>query len=368
VPANLTPGYLAAEQRFRTADTPEAKLAALQDMLSTIPKHKGTEKMQGDIKRRIAKLKQSTERRSGAARQKPFWHVEREGAGQVVLVGPPNSGKSSLLAALSNAAPEVAAYPFTTRVPLPGMVSYKNVQIQLLDLPPLAPGRTPPWVKGIVKNSDGALVVLDIGSDEVLEQTEDIIDELARYQLLLAPAGASAAEETRAGSFPGEEAAPQGSPAPGDDLPEDDALTNATPPTSVLRVPAMIAATKADAPDAQARLALLRELLAGTVLSLLPVLPVSAVDGRGLDLLRRGLFDVLDVVRAYTKAPGRKADLTVPFILARGSTIIQLAEQVHKDFAQDLKYARVWGRKVFDGQTVPRDYVVEDEDVVELHV
>lgn len=358
MPANLTPDYLAAERRFRTAETPEEKLAALQDMLSTIPKHKGTEKMQGDIKRRIAKLRQVAERRSKAARQKPFWHVEREGAGRVALVGPPNSGKSTLLAALSRATPEIADYPFSTRVPLPGMVLFENVQIQLLDLPPLAPGRTPTWVKRIVKSSDGVLVVFDLASDDALENAEETIDELREYGVGVRPPASPppAGSGTLAAGAQGDREDNAGAP---------DGGSGETPDALI---PSIIAAAKADAPDSGARLSLLQELLGDSPLSDLPVLPVSAAAGTGLGPVRRGLFDLLDMVRAYTKAPGKKPDFSAPFVIPRGSTVIDLAEQVHKDFAKDLKYARVWGRKVFDGQTVPRDYLIEDEDVVELHV
>ena len=375
MPANLTPDYLAAERGYREAKTIPDKLIALHEMMATIPKHKGTDKMQGDIKRRIARLRQESMRKSGTVRQKPFWHVEREGAGQVALVGSPNSGKSSLLRALSNATPDVADYPFTTRAPVPGMVRYNNVQIQALDLPPLATGRTPAWLRGVIKAADAIAFVLDLGSDTVLEDTEDLLAEIAGYDLNLLPPdtsvatilGGAGAEVTVAGDS-------AAAPADRDedywvDLGEDEI----DPETGELvprqnRKPAVIIANKVDDPDALARLSLWREVIAGTPLANLPVIAVSVLAEQGLDDVRRVLFDLLDIIRVYTKAPGKKPDYATPFVLPRGSNVLNAASAVHKDFATRLRFARVWGKRVFDGQTVHRDHVLEDEDVIELHV
>jgi ribosome-interacting GTPase 1 len=324
MPANLTPEYLAAERKWKEAATPQDKLAALEEMLATIPKHKGTEKMQADIKRRIAKTRNELQqRRKGAARQKPFYHVEKEGAGQVVLVGPPNSGKSSVLRALSRAEPEVADYPFTTRVPLPGMVTFENVQIQLVDLPPLSLEMSEGWLYGIIRTADAVLLVVDLADDDVLEQTQTVLQMLGEARVPLRP--------------------PAAVPAPGK--------------------PAMVVGLKVDAPGARERLALLQEAIGGA----LPLLAASTVTGENLEELRRRLFDLLEVIRVYSKPPGRKPDRSTPFVLKRGSTVLDAAEAIHKDFVQRFRFARLWGRKEFSGQMVGRDHVLEDEDVVELH-
>lgn len=366
MPANLTPDYRAAEQRFREARTIPDRLAALQEMLATIPKHKGTEKMQGDIKRRIAKLRDASKRKSGTVRQKPFWHVDREGAGQIVLVGPPNAGKSSLLAALSNAQPEIMPYPFTTRAPLPGMVVYANVKVQVLDLPPVAPGRTPPWMRGLIKAADGVLLVLDLGSDDLLEETEETLTELASYELeLLPPSLFAAARQSQAGGDAGDD---EYWTDLGEDEEDEFGLDEAESAPRQNRKPAIILANKVDDPDADTRLALLREILTESPAGELPLLVASAETGQGLDRVRRGAYDLLGVIRVYTKAPGKKPDLNAPFVLRRGASVIDAASAVHKDFARSLRFARVWGKKVFDGQMVQRDHVLEDEDVIELHV
>ncbi len=334
MPANLTPEYLEAERKFRAATTREEKLAALEEMLATIPKHKGTEKMQADIRRRIARLRQEAERRPSTARRKPFYHIEREGVGQVVLVGPPNSGKSSLLARLTHATPEIADYPFTTRVPLPGMMEFENVQIQLVDMPPLAPSYTEPWMLALVRQADAALLVFDLADDDVLTRAEETLLLLDRANLHLRTPSAleplSASEGGRA--------------------------------SPVKR--ALVIGTKSDLPGAREALELVREWLGARF----RVLPVSARTGENLELLRREVYDLLGIIRVYTKEPGKKPDLTTPFVLKRGSTVADIARAIHRDFVQRLKYARIWGAGKFDGQLVHRDHVLEEGDIVELHV
>ncbi len=334
MPANLTPDYLAAERKWKEAANAQDKLAALEEMLATIPKHKGTEKMQADIKRRIAKTRNEVQhRRKSGARSKPFYQIEKEGAGQVVLVGAPNTGKSSLLRALSRAEPEVADYPFTTRAPLPGMVPFENIQIQLVDMPPLTVDQSEGWLYGIIRSADAALLVIDLGDEDVLSQTQTVLDLLETAKIAL-----RAASKTRA------RAEGPASAAPGK--------------------PALVVGLKADRPGAQDRRRLCEELFGGRI----PLLAVSAVTGENLEALRRRLFDLLEVIRVYSKPPGRKADLTAPFVLRRGSTVLDAAETIHKDFVERMKYARLWGgRAEFSGQMVGREHALEDGDVIELH-
>ncbi len=322
MPANLTPQYLEADRRFKAATTPQEKLLALEEMLATIPKHKGTEKMQADLKRRIAKLRAQMQQRKGATRGRPFSHVDKEGAGQITLVGAPNVGKSTLLRALTNAQPEIADYPFTTRVPLPGMMMYENVQVQLVDLPPITAEFTEGWLFGIIRTADAAALVVDLSTDDILAQTEQVQALLGQAKLVIA-AGVREPHEKRG----------------------------------------MVVANKLDAPGAAARLALLREFVGDS----LPVFPVSAVHGTGVEDLRRALFGLLGVIRVYSKPPGRKADTSTPFTLRRGATVLDAAEAIHKDFVARLRYARLWGGDEYQGQMVGRDHVLEDGDVLELH-
>ncbi len=326
MPANLTPEYLEAEEKYRQAATPQEKLAALEEMLATIPKHKGTEKMQADIRRRISKLRKELQRKkkSGAAR-KPFYHVEREGAGQVVLVGPPNVGKSQLVARLTGATPEVAEYPFTTRLPVPGMMEFENVKIQLVDLPPLWREFSEPWLFGLIRNAHTVLLVVDASDDDVLTHTETALSLLEEKNIRLIP--------------PTSEDAGMGKRA-------------------------LLVANKLDLPRARENVHILEEFFGQR----LPVIPVSAKTGFHLERLKREIYRALGVIRVYTKAPGKPVDRTAPFVLKRGSTVLDAARAVHHDFAEKLKYARIWGSERFDGQKVSRDHVLDDEDVVEFHI
>jgi len=325
MPANLSPEYLEADRRFKSAKSTEEKLAALEEMFATIPKHKGTEKMQADIKRRLSKLRSEQAKRP-ASRAGLIHRVEREGAGQVALVGPPNGGKSSLVRHLTHATPEVADYPFTTRVPLPGMMPFEDIQIQLVDLPPVHPDFPESWLYQIVRNADAGLLVVDLSDPDLLEDLETTLGQLANAKVQLGP-----------GPLP---------EAPG-----------------WMAKKTLLVGNKLDAADAADDLAILKELYGARF----PILALSAETGEGLEALPRALFELLELVRVYTKSPGRKLELTAPYVLRRGSRLTDLAAHVHHDFLTQLKYARVWGHGKFEGQMVNRDYLLVDKDVVELH-
>lgn len=327
MPANLSPEYLAAEQRFKAAKTAPEKIEALEEMLSTIPKHKGTEKMQADIKRRISKLRGEAQKKGGTARALPIYHVEKEGAGQVALVGAPNVGKSLLLRRLTHAQPEVADYPFTTRLPTPGMMPFENVQFQLVDLPPISDHYMESWVPTLVRQADAVALVVDLAADDLLEEVETTRQLLEKQRVLLSGA------------------------ASGD----------APPGAAVKR--ALLVGNKLDLASAEENFAALRDLF-----NSLPMVAVSAETGAGLEVLKRAVFDLLEVIRVFTKAPGKKPDLKAPYVLKRGSTVHEAAEHVHKDFATQLKFARVWGHGKFEGQMVQRDYVLADGDIIEFHI
>ena len=330
MPANLTPEYRNAEQAYREATTDEQRLAALERMLSVIPKHKGTDHLQGDIKRRIAKLRSRPTTRAGARQRDPF-HVERGGAGQVVLMGLPNCGKSALVAALSNAKVAVTDYPFGTHGPVPGMAHHDDVPIQLVDMPPLTPEAVAPGMMGAYRTADVILLCVDLSAADALEQLDSCLGVLDSRGI--APVARHVARDER----------------------DDEGRQLKT---------TLIVGAKADAPDAADALDALRELYGDG----LPMLAVSAEMGQGLDALTGHLFDVLQVIRVYCKQPGKEPDLTVPFVLPRGSTVLDMARAVHREFPDRLKRAHVWGSAKFDGQQVHRDHVLADRDIVELHV
>ncbi len=330
MPANLTPQYKEAEQRFREAASHEEKLEALREMLALLPKHKGTEKIQADLRRRLAKLEEegAHARRGGPQRFDPG-HVRREGAGQWVLIGPPNSGKSALVRALTHAHPEVAPYPFTTRVPMPGMMAFEDVQVQLVDTPPVAPHHTEPYLPNLVRSADGILLVLDVTAD-------DLEESLGALQAIL----------DRARVWP-----------------ETRPLGDGDSPLYAIK-PVIGIGNKCDQDPDGTFAALAR----GAVGSGIPFFSISAENGDGLEELRPVLFGELDRIRVYAKEPGKKPDLAKPFVLKRGATVRDLALAVHKEVAERFQYARIWGAVRFDGQQADRDHVLSDRDVVELHV
>lgn len=330
MPANLTAQYKAAEERYRRATGYEEKLDGLREMLALLPKHKGTEKLQADLRRRIAKLEDEDAHAAKSAHRGPeVGHVKKEGAGQWVLLGPPNAGKSSLLKALTHAHPEIAEYPFTTHVPQPGMMEFEDVQVQLVDTPAVAAGHVESWLPNLVRGADGVVVVLDVAADDLEAGWGAVLDVLDRARVW-----------------------PRGRPPPPD-----------ASPLLVSR-PIVVAANKSDE-DADGTFAALAREAAGTDL---PFFPVSAARGEGLEALRKVLFGELRRLRVHTKEPGKKPDPGRPFVLPEGATVEDLATLVHKDVAARLKFARIWGAHArFEGQQVDRHHPLADGDVVELH-
>ncbi len=341
MPANLSPEYKAAEAAFRKARDPRERLDWLREMLRTIPKHKGTDHLQGDIKRRIKELSEELEwPRKGGARGGPALVVRPEGAAQIALVGPPNSGKSALHARLTGSGAHVAEYPFTTQVPEPGMMAHEDVRFQLVDLPAVSPEHAVPWLAGALQTADACLLLVDLGDPNCVEQVQAVHALLREKRVTLTD------------RWPHADAAPVAGAAHVDDDP------------FALRLPALLVANKADlSDDESAELDAFRELTG----SRYPAVATSATTGRGLGELGPWLFDSLGIVRVYTKAPGKPPAKDHPFTLRRGQTVGDVARLVHKDIAQSLKYARVWGRSGFDGQHVGREHRLEDGDVVELH-
>lgn len=316
MPANLTPQYMEAEKRFKSAGSVPEKIAALEEMMATIPKHKGTEKLQAELRKKMSGLRKESEQQKKSGRR-DFYVVEREGARQLALVGAPNSGKSQLVRSLTHATPEVAEYPYTTRNPIPGMLVFENVRLQLVDLPPISPEYTESWVAQVIRNADAVLWIIDLSDDDVLDKLE----------------------ETR--TF----------------------LANAKVDLQSMKV--LMVGNKKDAPGAAERAAIVREVYQDRF----PMTSVSAASSSPAELeaFKKVVYDFLDVVRVYTKAPGKKPDLADPYVVARGSTVLDVAEKVHRDFVKNLKYARIWGEGKVDGIMVPRDFVIDDGDVLELH-
>jgi len=329
MPANLPPQYHKADEEYRKATTPEQRLEKLRELFRLLPKHKGTEKLQSDLKQKISQLKDEQERGiRGGKKTGLSHHVPREGAGQVMLIGPPNAGKSTLLAALSNARPEIAPYPFTTRVPQPGIMMWQDVPVQLVDMPPVSAEFVESWVPNVIRSGDAALLVADLASDDVADATVEVLERLAATHTELVG-----------------------------ELPYD------IEDESVRHLKTVIVASKLDADGARERLEVFREWFTPRF----PIVPVSGHTKEGLETLRTATYHLLGVVRIYTKVPGKPVDRSRPFTLPIGSTVLDLAREIHRDLEHSLKSARIWGSGVFDGQSVKRDHELHDGDLIELH-
>lgn len=325
MPANLPPQYFEAEENFRAAKTPEEKIVALEEMLAIMPHHKGTDHLRAELRSRIAKLTQLAAKKSGT--QRASMVIEKEGAAQVAVVGLPNAGKSQLVGSITNASPTVAEYPFTTYTVTPGMMEFENIQIQLLDTPPLAPQAIEWWLPPLLRRADALLIMVDL-SDNSLAQMESLIEQLEKMRISI---GLGSGEE------------------------EEEILS---------RKKALIAGNKIDLAGARENYTALQNRYGNQ----LPVLAISARERIGLEELKLKIFQGLDIIRVYTKIPGQKPDLNDPIILERGSTLADAAEAVHKDFLAKLKYARLWGSGKHDGIMVKRDHIMQDGDIIELHV
>jgi ribosome-interacting GTPase 1 len=332
MPTNVTPGYKKAEEAFRNAREPAERLDCLKEMLRAIPKHKGTEHLQSDIKTRIKQLTEDlTGPKKGGKRGGPSYVVRPDGAAQLCMIGPPNAGKSSLHARLTGSHSDIGPYPYTTHLPIPGMLPYEDIHFQLVDLPPVSSEFMEPWLVNTLQHADGVLLVIDVADPECLEQVPTVLERLAEKKVFLRSAWAELEEH-------------------------DDPFR--------LDLPTVLIANKSDLDPDPEEVGVLEELLGLHY----PALTMSAETGAGLGELGPFLFKALQIVRVYTKSPGKPADNDKPFTARHGDTVFDVAKLVHKDVAKELKFARMWGTDVFDGQQVGPDHLVADGDLVELHV
>ena len=333
MPANLPPEYYKLKHQLEAAKTDEERLSLLEEMLRITPKHKGSEKVISDLRRRIAKLRNAPDKKAGTKRHSHL--IPKQGAGQIILLGAPNVGKSRILASCTNAKPDISRTPFTTREPAVGMLNYENIQFQVIDTPPVTADFVQPEILDLARNSDILLIIVNLGGDDVLDEVGVVTSKLKAAKIVIA-------REVH-----------------GDGVDENSSFTE-----SSSSKPALIVANQIDVPNASDRLEILSEFYGETF----EIYPLSAATGEGRDHLEKAIYDKLEILRVYTKSPGKRVDRDDPIVLPMGSTVIDAAMRLHRDFAANLKFARVWGVNWHDGQSVSRDDHVHDGDILEFHI
>jgi ribosome-interacting GTPase 1 len=332
MPANLPPQYYELEREYKRERDPRERLRLAEELLALMPKHKGTEKLQADLKAKISKLKRQVEgtgqKKHGTRYVSPHDHIEREGAGQIILIGPPNSGKSTIVDALTAARPVIGDYPYTTREPLAGMMDFESIQLQLIDTPPISEDYLESFLPSLIRQADLAILVVDVATAGFDKRIDVVLRKLEEKRIILLPEGS----ET------------------GDD------------PRFAYRK-AIIAAHKFLEEGGRTGLEALHKLYPA-----FRIVPSSILDDELLIQFKRAIFDSLGIIRVYTKKIGQEPDYTDPIILPAGGTVEDAAISLHKDFARKLQYARVWGKGKFEGQKVKNSFVLSDEDVIEFRI
>jgi ribosome-interacting GTPase 1 len=389
MPTNLPAEAKRKWAEVSAARNPREKIQLMQEFLSLVPKHKGTAKLCAQVKKQMAVLRREIEEKKHrrAGRGGPKFFIEKEGAAQIALLGLTNSGKSSLLRAVTNAKVEVSPAPYTTREPVPGIMNYEDIQFQIIEAPALMEGSADGKAWGLqtlalARNADGLILIIDL-SQNPTSQLSTILGELEKARIsVFKPRGRVEIEKKHMGvglriivvgklvdctlkdveellksyrvtdaivKISGEVAL--------DDV--EDAVFEST-----VYKPTIIIANKVDVEDAENNLKLLESQIGGK----LPLLAVSCEKRYGLEKLGEILFKALDIIRVYTKEPDERTRSEKPFILRKGATVYDLAKNIHSDFSERFSFAKVWSKRlVFSPQKVGATFTLEDGDVVEIH-
>jgi len=321
MPVNLPPQYHQKESELKTAKTLEEKISILEELLAIMPKHKSSEKLQALLKTKIAKYRKVIEKGHQIARRTTIPIIKREGAGQLAICGPTNSGKSTLLSVITKAKPQIADYPYTTKLPLPGMMPYSDINIQLLDTPSLSPEFSENWMGDILRKTDALLFIFDISSDTIIEDMDGSMKVLEKFRI----------KDEQQFSFA----------------------------KNILWI-----ANKIDLPGYSTIRGIFKELYGEKIPDFVEI---SAKEGTNTSCLPEKIFNTLGIIRIYTKIPGKPPDLKNPYTIKKDSTLIELAEIIHKDLVQNFKYARLWRHGESNAFVAGRDYILADRDIIEIH-
>ena len=390
MPANLTPEAADKWALVEAARNPREKILRMQEFLSVVPKHKGTMKLRGRIKKKMALMRKDIEERKQkrAGRSGPKLFIEKEGAAQVALLGLTNVGKSCLLSVVTNADIVVSPVAYTTRKPEPGVLYFEDMQLQIVETPALMHGSSGGRAGGllsigIARNADGMILMVDLSFDPVSQLTL-ILSELEKARVLInKPKGRVDIDRRYMGA--GLRVILVGKILDGNIHDVEallrsyrigDAMVKIMGEVSLEDVedsifestvyrPAVIIANKLDTKEAKKNLVQLKEFVAGRI----PIVAVSCEKKEGLLNIGKVLFETLDLIRIYTKEPGVRKPSNRPFTLPRGATVVDLAKNIHTDFQKDFAFARVWSKRLkFSPQKVGLSFLLEDGDIVELHI
>lgn len=390
MPTNLPPQAKKKWAEVEATKNPREKLRLLEEFLSLVPRHKGTARLCVQVKKQMTNLREEIAERKHkrAGKSGPKIFMQKEGAAQIAILGLTKSGKSSLLAAITNAKVEVSATPFTTREPVPGIMNYKDIQFQLIEAPALMEGSADgkAWglqTLGIARNADGVILMVDL-SKKPTDQMSLIMNETEKARILFSRPKARVEVERKhlgAGlriivvgrlldctfrdveellkSFRITDGVVKISgEARLDDV--EEAIFEST-----VYKPTVVVANKLDAEKAHANLRSLKTYESKA----LPVIAVSCRTGEGLSRLGDILFETLDIMRIYTKEPNDSEFSMKPFILKKESTIRDLARNIHTDLSKKFSFAKVWAKRlVFSPQKVGATFKLKDGDIVEIHV
>ncbi len=383
MPTNLPPEAQVAEEKYTKATTLPEKIKALQEFISKIPKHKGTEKLLSVLKTRLAKLKNELENskkiKKSSSRKT---NIPKEGAAQIVLIGLTNTGKSTLLHALTGADAKIADYPFTTKEPELGMLNYEGVPIQLIELPAIFNGltnsATGPTIISIIRNSDAIIILIDL-SENPYEQWNTIISELDKNSIKInkTPPAVKIKKTGSGGlNFIGLQYF-KGSKEDLIELLREACVHNATVhfhdyvtltdfsevlDERVVYRPAIIVASKGDLEGSATNYELLKKHLAGVA----EIVPISVNKNIGLELLKNKIFTALNIIRIYTKDSDNEV-ASKPLVLKKGSTVRDVARRLSVKFIKEFKYAKIFGPSAkFPGEKVGLEHELADKDIVQI--
>jgi small GTP-binding protein len=304
MPANLPPQFFELQKKLNRTKEVQEKIEILQEMLAICPKHKGTERVQEEIKKKIAKLKKTQPKK---LKREEIYFVKKEGAGQILVLGFPNSGKTSLINLLCNTNFKVADYPFTTQLPTPGMLKYENVLIQIVDTPPITKDFKPGWLKNLARQADSILVLINLESDpeNQLKEIEEILNEW-----------------------------------------------------KIEKEKIFFVGNKIDLEKGKENFEKIKNSF--------EIFGISAKEKIGIEELKKKIFESLKIIRVYSKEPKKEVDFENPFILKKGTKLIDLVKEINEEWVGKFKGAKLYEKDLKNFKIVGRERILEDGDVVEI--